>query len=87
MTAWLILLWGIVFERCAIAADDAIPPQESVDISISLGLFTRHVDPGDDTNEDSISSVSLTTNTPYPDSKTVTTMKPGSEELIIAQQN
>jgi hypothetical protein len=53
ITVWLVLVLGILFEPCAIAEEEAIPSQESVDMSITLGLVTRHVAPGDDTNEDS----------------------------------
>jgi hypothetical protein len=50
-TAWLALLLGMVFAQNAIAEEDSTPAQESVDISITLGLVTQHVNPGDNTNE------------------------------------
>jgi hypothetical protein len=51
IAAWLVLPLGIVFAQCAIAEEETSPAQESVDISITLGLVTRHVNPGDNTNE------------------------------------
>ena len=51
ITVSLVLLLGVVFEKYVHAEEEAIPSQESVDMSITLGLITRHVNPGDDTNE------------------------------------
>jgi len=52
-TVFLALILGIFFEQYAIADEETIPSDETVDIFIALGLVTRHVNPGDDTNEDS----------------------------------
>jgi hypothetical protein len=53
ISACLVFLAGIGFEQCAMAEEDASPPTKTVDMSITLGLVTRHVKPSDDTNEDS----------------------------------
>lgn len=52
-TACLVVLVVIVSERYATAEEDTGPPEKTVDMSITLGLMTRHVKPSDDTNEDS----------------------------------
>jgi hypothetical protein len=53
VTAFLILFSGIFFERNAIAEEKTDPSDETIDISLGLGLVTKHVNPGNDTNEDS----------------------------------
>jgi hypothetical protein len=52
-TAFLILLLLGFFEQYAIADEETVPSDEIVDFSVAVGLVTRHVNPGDDTNEDS----------------------------------
>lgn len=52
-TACFLVLVGIASEKCATAETEAKPPQKAEDISITLGLVTRHLKPSDDTNEDS----------------------------------
>ena len=52
-TACLVVLVVFVSERYASAEEETNQPEKTVDMSITLGLLTRHVKPSDDTNDDS----------------------------------